>query len=333
MTIFIRKRYYGFFVFAILVIVISIYQFRNSEATLDYKIGLISNNPNGIRNVIGFKDALSSLGYVEDINTTYIFSGKPTPRNELRDVISAFVEDDVDLIFTAGTPTGMAAWTVTQDTSIPVVFGVVADPLTAGIIDSYDTPGGNMTGIMLSKNQARRLELLKEFFPSIKRVLLPYNPDDPAPRDAAIQLSDIAAQLNVELLHRHAQTSDEALELIKGITNEYDAVFMLPDSIVNRQLSELISRTNALGIPVSGPSSTQTEGGATMSYGIVHGKVGAQAAPIADKILQGADPATVPIQEGAFFLVVNLAATKRMGIPISEENIKRADVVLRQDKL
>ena len=77
MTIFIRKRYYGFFVFAILVIVISIYQFRNSEATLDYKIGLISNNPNGIRNVIGFKDALSSLGYVEDINTTYIFSGKP----------------------------------------------------------------------------------------------------------------------------------------------------------------------------------------------------------------------------------------------------------------
>ena len=333
MAIISRKKYYGFFILAVIFVVISISQFRDSEASLDYKIGLISNNPNGIRNVIGFKDALSSLGYVENINTTYIFSGKPTPRNELQDVISAFVEDDVNLIFTAGTPTGVAAWAVTKDTSVPVVFGVVADPLTAGIIDSYDVPGGNMTGIMLSKNQARRLELFKEFFPKLKKVLLPYNPDDPAPRDAAIQLSNIAEQLNVELLHRHARNSDEALSLISEITNEYDGVFMLPDSTVNRKLSDLVARTNALGIPVSGPSLTQAEGGAVMSYGIVHGKVGAQAAPLAEKILQGANPGSIPIQEGAFFLVINLAATQRIGIPISEENIKRADVVLRQDKL
>ncbi len=298
-----------------------------------YVIGLVTNNPNGLSNVAGFREGLAELGFVEGENTTFLFSGEPTPRPQLESAISKMVADGADLIFTAGTPTGVAAHAATKTSGTPVVFGVIADPIRAGVMTDLTRPGGNMTGVMLSKNQARRLEVMHELFPDARRILLPYNPEDPAPVSAAQQLDAIAPELGLTLVHGHARDNDEVTALLADIPEDIDAVFMLPDSTVNRRIKDLIKATNARGIPVSGPSLAQIEAGALMSYGIVHHEVGVQAAEIAQRLLRGADPATMPVQTADFYYVINAAATERIGIAVNEDALRRADLIVREDRL
>lgn len=298
-----------------------------------FRVGLVTNSPNGMLNLRGFQDGLRALGYVEGETIAYLFAGKPTPQVDLQSAIEAMVEDRVDLIFTSGTPTGVAAKAATAESGTPVVFGVIADPIAAGIMTDLNRPGGNMTGVMLSQNQARRLELLSSVFPDVRRVWLPYNPDDPAPVSAADQLERAAPAMGLTLVHAHARDEDEVAAILAAIPGDIDAIFMLPDSTVNPQVDELIRSANARNLPVSGPSTAQVMAGATLSYGIVHRQVGEQASKIADRILRGADAATMPVQTADFYLTLNLAAAGRIGHDLSEEVLQLADVILREDDL
>jgi putative ABC transport system substrate-binding protein len=113
------------------------------ESKRHFTIGLVTNSSNGMRNVQGFKDGMAELGYIEGENVTYVFEGVPTSADRLDAVLQGLVDAEVDLIFTAGTPTGVAAHRVTEGTGIPVVFGVIADPIAAGVITDLTRPGGN----------------------------------------------------------------------------------------------------------------------------------------------------------------------------------------------
>lgn len=296
-------------------------------------IGLLTNNPNGLRNVAGFRAGMEALGYLEGRNASFLFSGTPTPEAELEAAIGRMVTEGADIIFTAGTPTGVAAWAATKGSGVPVVFGVIADPVAAGVMTDLTRPGGNMTGVMLSRNQARRLALLRNVLPGIRRVLLPYNPNDAAPVSAAAQLEDAAQTMNLTLVHAHAPDDLAVSQLIAALPDDIDAVFMLPDSTVNRRVDELIAATNARNLPVSGPSTAQVEAGAFMSYGIVHHEVGMQAARIAKRILKGADPAAIPVETADFYFTINTAAANRIGLDLSEEVLQQADVILRKDRV
>ncbi len=294
------------------------------------KIGLITNNPNGLRNVAGFRDGMQDLGYVEGETAEFLFSGNPTPKGDLEAAISAMIEQGARLIFTAGTPTGVAAHNATRGSGVPVVFGVIADPVAAGVMDDLTRPGGNMSGVMLSQNQARRLELLGQVVPGAMQVLLPYNPDDPAPVSAAAQLDAAAPGIGVTLVHAHARNDAEVSALLSDLPAGIDAIFMLPDSTVNRRMADLVAAANARKLPISGPSGAQAEAGAVMAYGIVHREVGVQAARMADRILRGSNPAEMPVETAEFYLTINVAAADRIGLDLPESLLQQADVILRQ---
>ena len=302
-----------------------------SNARDTVTIGLVTNNPNGLRNIRGFQEGMKALGYTEGDTATFLFSGSPTPRTELEGAITQMIADGADLVFTAGTPTGVAAKAASRDSSVPVVFGVIADPIDAGVLTDLNRPGENMTGVMLSQNQARRLELLQTVLPSVRRVLLPYNPDDPAPVGAAAQLELAAPALGLTLVHKHLRDDDEVSAFLGDLPADIDAVFMLPDSTVNRRVADLIEVANTRQLPVSGPSAAQAEAGALMAYGIIHHEVGVQAAQIADRILRGADVAIQPVETADFYLTLNTAAAGRIGLELSEQILQQADLILRQD--
>lgn len=297
-----------------------------------FTIGLITNNPNGMRNVQGFRDGLRALGYVEGKTVTYLDSGKPVPKPELVAAIQALLAEGAELIFTAGTPTGVAAKEATRSSEVPVIFGVIADPIAAGVMTDLIRPGHNMTGVMLSENQARRLELFQMVAPEIRRVLVPYNPDDAAPISAVVQIEGVAAAMGLELIHAKARNDDEVTTMLAEIPPDVDAMFMLPDSTVNRRAKDLLALAVARKIPVSGPSQAQVEDGALMAYGIVHHEVGVQAARIAHRILRGADPATTPVETADFFLTINVAAAERIGRTLPEEILQQADLIVRSDR-
>jgi putative ABC transport system substrate-binding protein len=293
---------------------------------------LITNNSNGLKNVNGFIGGMEEYGYLESENTTYLFSGEPTANSNLDSEIQQMIAAGADLIFTAGTPTGVAAYQATMDSEIPVVFGVVADPIAAGIMDDLNHPGGNMTGVMLSKNQSRRVELLLELDPSIKKILIPFNPEDTAPQSALVQIADLCKSLNVEIVERHARSAEDAKEILQNIPADIDAVFLLPDSVFNPQIESVLAAANELGVPVSGPSTIQAEQGAVISYGIIHQKVGVQAARIAHQILQGIDPGDIPVEVAEFYLAINVDAAEKIELEIPYYLLQQAEFVITPDK-
>lgn len=301
----------------------------SSAAERGFTIGLITNNPNGLRNVRGFTDRMHELGYVDGDNVVYLFAGEPTQGADLDRELRRFVDADVDLVFTAGTPTGVAAHRITAGTDIPVVFGVIADPLAAGVMDDLSRPGGNMTGVKLGLSHPRRMELLKEIVPTVETVWVPYNPDDSAGSTAVDQIAPVADQLGIELVLAEARTDADVSAALASLSETIDAVFLVPDSLVNARLSEILDRATGLSVPTSGPSTAQVADGAVMTYGFIHERAGAQAARIADQILRGADPGDLPVEDTESYLALNLAAADEIGLEISDATLRQAAQIVR----
>jgi len=301
----------------------------SNEDNRHFTIGLVTNNPNGLRNVQGFRDRMAELGYIEGEDVTYIFEGSPIKGDELDAFLKRLVEAEVDLIFTAGTPTGVAAHRITAGTNIPVVFGVIADPIAAGVMEDLTRPNGNMTGVKLSQSQARRLELLLEIVPDIKRVFVPYNPEDAAPVSAVAQISELAPGLGIEIVEGKARNDSEVTELLNNVPEDIDAIFLVPDSVVNSRLTDVLAVAYDRKLPVSGPSTAQVEEGALTTYGFIHHEVGAQAARIAHHILKGADPGELPVETAEFYLAINLQVADVIGLEIPYEFLQQAEIIIR----
>ncbi len=303
----------------------------SAEPDPDVTIGLVTNNPNGLRNVAGFIDGMTTLGYIEGEDVTYLNSGEPLTGAALDREIEDFAAADVDLVFTAGTPTGVAAHRILAGTGIPIVFGVIADPLAAGVMEDLTRPGGNMTGVKLGQDQLRRLELLLEIAPTVERVFIPYNPDDSAAASAVEQVAVVADQLGIELVLAEGRTDDEVTQVLASVPDAIDAVFFVPDSTVNARLQDFLAVAEARGLPTSGPSNAQVEEGALMAYGFVHERAGAQAARIADQVLGGADPGDLPVEDTESFLGINLVTAEDIGLEVTDAVLQQAEVIFRHD--
>lgn len=301
------------------------------EKNRRYKIGLVTNNRNGLRNIKGFQDKLAELGYNAGQNVDYMTEESPVSKGNLVAVLDKMVKADVDLIFTAGTPTGVAAHKATAGTEIPVIFGVIADPIAAGVITDLTHPGGNMTGVKLGANQARRIEFLLEMAPGIHRVLVPYDPEDAASSSAVAQLNRVASSFGVKIIERRVHNDPEVFELLRNIPEHLDAIFLVPGTTVNKHLKDVLGVARARKLPVSGPSLVQVEEGALTTYGFNHYDAGRQAARIADQVLRGVDPGNLPVETAEYFMAINLQAAEMIGLEVPYSILQQAKIIIRPD--
>lgn len=295
-----------------------------------FKIGVVTNNPNGLKNIQGFQDGMAKLGYVADQNVTYL-ADENAVKGGYKDTLQAFIDDGVDMIFTAGSPTGVAAYKLTKTSQTPVVFGVLADPVRAGVMTDLTMPGGNMTGVKLNQNQALRFELFMQIVPGLKNIAVPYNPNDSAPSSAVSQLTEITQARGINLLLIECRDNDAVTEGLKVIAAEADSIFLVPDSVVNKRIKDIVKLSLDRKLPVSGPSGAQVQQGALMSYGISHHDVGTQAARIAAQILQGVEPGKIPVETARSFIGFNLQTAEQVGVKIPSEFIRQAKVLIRPE--
>ena len=296
-----------------------------------FTVGLATNNPNGLRNVAGFVEAMEEIGYVQGSNVTYLYAGEPISGDDLDFALAEMVAANVDLIFTAGTPTGVAAYEATRTSGTPVVFGVIADPIRAGVLTDLNAPGGNITGVKLDADQSRRLEQFVEIAPAVVEVLVPFNPDDAAAASAVDQISAIAGDLGVDLVLFEAGDSAAVEAMLADFPEHVDAIFLVPDSTVNAHLADIVELASRRRLPTSGPSIAQVEGGALMTYGFVHHDAGAQAARIAGQVLRGTDPGSLPVENTESFLAINLETAADLDLEIPDSLLRRADILLGAD--
>ena len=236
-----------------------------------------------------------------------------------------------DIIAVSTTPGAQAAKNATR--TIPIVMIALGDPVGAGLVDSLDRPGGNVTGMsmMVSELAAKRLELLKEAVPGISRVLVVTYLADPIAPLQVKALKEAAPSLGITLQIQDIRTADDLPAAFDAGDKEHaEGLVITAESIfvVNRaRVSELAAQHR---LPAIYPYSTQVaDAGGLMAYYISYRNLQIRAATYVDKILKGAKPSDLPVQQPTKFeLVINLKTAKALGLTVPPALLSRADEVI-----
>jgi putative ABC transport system substrate-binding protein len=247
------------------------------------------------------------------------------------DVAAAeLVRSSVDLIATFGTPAALAAKRAT--TSIPIVAISVGDPVRSGLVMNLARPGGNVTGntILGPDLSPKRLQLLKEVIPSVTRVGLLWNPDNAS---NAVILDDLrlaAPSLGMTLISVEARkSSDFEAAFAKIKSEQVEAVLTTNDPLHQRNIMLIINFMAQARVAGIFQTRENVVAGGLMSYGASFSELFRQGALYAQKLLQGAKPEDLPVQQPERFeLVINLRTATTLGLPLSESFLLRADDVI-----
>jgi len=278
----------------------------------------------------GLREGLTQLGYHEGNNLAFMVEDVQGKVASLASDAAKIVEAKPDLIFTIGTAATAAAKQAT--TTLPILFTFVADPLRSGLITSYASSQNNVTGISTYAGplSGKRLEILKEIAPGIKRVLILMASQESVAQVSFQALAEAAPKLGVELL-RHDVTSKEEIEQILQAVpkGSVDALYYVPSNLVGAHLELLIHKAKEDRIPLATAENSMVERGALVSYGADLRLLGIQAAKLAAKIMKGVKPSELPVQTPEqLLLTVNLTTAEAIGLNIPRSILERTERVV-----
>ena len=302
----------------------------NNEKNKTYTVGVMNVAPALDYTLDGFKTGMTELGHIERKNIRYVYDEATTDISQLSVAIQTLIAAKVNLIFTITTPATLAAKQATADFGLPVVFTIVTDPVGAGIVDSIQHPGGNITGVTFGIQEARRLEWLVRIAPEIRQIYVPFNPKDRSPVLALQMVQKAAAKLGVQLIRREVHDAETLKDAVLNIPAEADAVFLLPDSLITTRLTEIVTTATVRNLPTSAANVCTVKSDHVLtSFGIDQHLSGKQAARLVDQILKGASPADLPVEMAEFYLAINLKVAKTIGLTIPDEILRQADMIVR----
>ena len=294
-------------------------------------IGYLSPRPGPSFYDEAFFKGLRDLGYVEGQNLTIEYRWANWGSDRLAAFAAELVHLKVDVIVsTGGSAPALAAKHAT--TVIPIVF-VTGDPVGIGLVPSLSRPGGNLTGvnILTTELNAKRLDLLKEAFPGASRIGVLANPGPPTYRVARRNLEDAARTLNVRLYLREVRGPNDLDNAFAAMVKErVDALLVLNDPLLFAQRGRIAGLAAKNKLPGIYEWREFSGAGGLMSYGADLADLYRHAAMYVDKILKGAKPADLPVEQPTKFqLVVNLKTAKVLGMTIPQSILVRADEVIR----
>jgi putative ABC transport system substrate-binding protein len=295
-----------------------------------WRVGYLSGMYGSTELAQSFIHGLRELGYVDGQNLIVEYRFASGKNERLSELAAELVREGVDLITTEGTPSTLAAMHATR--TIPVVFGSAQDPIEKGIVASLAHPGGNVTGNALIADHSKPLELLKQAVPGVSRVTFIY---DPATRPGAY------GEVKLRELQDHARTVDMVVNAIAlpdpdgtdgvfaALPTSTDAI-LLENSVVNLLAQERLCTLAAeRRLPAVSTFGEFANAGCLMSYGENLPDVYRRAATYVDKIVRGAKPADLPVQQPVTFrLIINLRTAKALSLTMPELLLIRADKVI-----
>lgn len=294
-----------------------------------HRIGILFTFSKSHPSLQAFLQELRRLGYIEGQNVSII--NRITDGNlELLPALAAeLVAEKVDVIFASNTNSVQAARQATS--SIPIVFAVVSDPVGSGFVASLGRPGGNITGTASVNRElsAKRLQILKEAFPKTSRVAVLIT-DEPQVAPQLEQVREAAKHLGMNILTTQAMSRDEIESAHKLLrTWRSDSIYVI-DSAANTNNRKMLAELAAqLRLPAIYPQSLYVDAGGLISYGANFVELYRRAAQYVDKILKGAKPSDLPVEQPTKFeLVFNLNTAKAQGIKIPQTLLQRADRVI-----
>jgi putative tryptophan/tyrosine transport system substrate-binding protein len=278
-----------------------------------------------------FRQGLRELGYVEGKNIVIEWRWAEGKGERLPALAAELVRLEVEIIVTGGSTSTGAAKEVT--TTIPIVAAQVNDPVGTGVVASLARPGGNITGLstLVPEISGKRLEMLKEVMPKLSRMVI--FGDSTAPGNAqSLRETEVAARaFKVQLKYldivgpKHIETAFR-----EAAKERADAVLVLAAPVLISQRRHITELTAKHRLPAIYPQKEYVEDGGLMSYGVSIVDLYRRAATYVDKILKGAKPADLPVEQPTKFeFIINLKAAKQIGLTIPQSVLYRADRVIR----
>jgi putative ABC transport system substrate-binding protein len=296
-----------------------------------YRVGVLAfSSPASVGLMIeAFTSGLAELGYVEGKNILFERRFAAGDLGRLTTLAVELVQQKVDVIYASGTPATAAAKQATG--TIPIVFANVADPVWSGFVASLARPGSNITGtsLMSFEVSAKRLEILKEAFPKISRIAV-FVSSEPQVAGQFADVERAAKALKIEVLRTQFGSRDNFREELALLRKwRADAIYVVESStnLFNRSL--LAKFAAEIRLPGMFGTKAYTEGGGLMSYGASYEANYRRAATYVDKILKGAKPADIPVEQPTQFeLVLNMTAAKALGIRFPNSILVQATKVI-----
>jgi ABC-type uncharacterized transport system substrate-binding protein len=283
----------------------------------------------GASNFDALRNGLGELGYVEGRSIIFERRWADGAAARLPALATDLVRLKVDVICTAGTPASMAAKNAT--TTIPIVFANVAFPDQSRLVESYARPGSNVTGVaFIGPEYGKRLELLKEALPKLRRVALIYNPENPGSVLALEETQRWAKALDVTL-EAHALRGPQELEgMFDAIARSHpDALMTTADVLILSYRARIVQFAAKRRLPSMFPDKEYVVAGGLMFYGGSIPDMYRRAGIYIDRILKGAKPTNLPVEQPTKFdMIINLKTAKTLGLTIPRSFLLRADELI-----
>jgi putative ABC transport system substrate-binding protein len=295
-----------------------------------HRIGWLSGGERD-PSVEAFLEAMRALGYVEGQNLVMEHRGAAGQYERLPALAAELVRLPVDVLLVVITPAALAAKDAT--TTIPIVMAAVGDPVGSGLVASLARPGGHVTGLasVSSELVGKQLEFLKEVLPTVSRMAVLWNPANPV-HAVNVRAADVAAQaLGVQLYPVEARGPDAFDRAFAAVTRAHaGALLILGDAVFTQHRSRLVELAATSRLPTMHKIRPFVEAGGLMAYGPNALDIRRRAAVYVDKILKGAKPADLPVEQPTKFdLVINLKTAQALALTIPPTLLFQADEVIR----
>jgi putative ABC transport system substrate-binding protein len=293
-----------------------------------HRVGVVVG---GVDLTDNLRQGLRELGWVEGQNLVVlkrVWSGRT---EQFPEIIADLIQRKVDVIVSSSTPAVRAARDATRTT--PIVMAGLTDPIGAGLISSLAQPGGNITGLtnISTELSAKRLELLKEVAPRVSRVAVLWTPTHPGQAIAWQQTQQAAQALGLVLFSAEVRRPEDFAPAFTAIVAERaEALLVLPDPLTTLHRQQTADFAVKQRLPSMYAASYWVQAGGLLSYGTSFSALWRRAAVYVDKILKGARPADLPIEQPTKFdLVINLKTAKALGLTIPQSLLLRADEIIQ----
>jgi putative ABC transport system substrate-binding protein len=293
-------------------------------------IGFLGANPSiESQRVAAFVQRLRELGWIDGRNLAIEYRWAEGRHERYAENAAEFVRLKVDVIVTVATTPTLAAKQATA--VIPIVFAAASDPVGTGLVASLARPGGNVTGLanQVSDTGGKKLELLREAVPGLRRLAIMANVGNPASVLDMDEAEATARTLGLEVIRSEIRRADDIASAFDALKDRAEALYVCVDPLVNTHRIRV--NTLALGarLPTIHGLREYVEAGGLMSYGPNLPDLLRRAADYVDKILRGAKPGDIPVEQPTKFdLVINLTTAKALGLEIPASLLARADEVI-----
>jgi putative ABC transport system substrate-binding protein len=296
-----------------------------------HRIGVIHEGGPYNQTVDGLKDGLKSLGLEQGRDFVLHVRDVKGDLKAVAEAASALEAERVDIIFSVATSVTVEVKRATK--VIPIVFYAGADPVAHRLIEKFARPGGRLTGIFgrTTDLTAKRLELLKQLVPRMRRVVIFYDPSNAIAVESLRVARDAARRLGLELIERPVESIQDFQAGLRALkATEADAVFYAADAMITSQEPLLLKTAIAKKLPAISTVQQNVRYGALAGYGVSYSTIGRNSAKYIKRVLDGESPGALPVEQiDTYYFIVNLKTAAALGLKIPASVLARADEVIQ----